>query len=88
MKYHQWHNNRALTVVLPVMDGTAASGSEAFAIMINADDEDLEFSLPAMQRTGAWKLVFHSGQLKSPQLNEQQWVLPLRSIACALYKHD
>jgi glycogen operon protein len=86
MKYHQWHNNRALTVVLPNMDDTAASGSNAFAVMINADDEDLEFSLPTMDESGAWELVFCSGQVESPQSGGQKWMLPLRSIACALYK--
>jgi len=95
MKYHQWHNNRALSLVLPDMGDTVAGGSDvinkapaAFAIMINADDEDLEFSLPAMLKTGGWKLVFYSGQVQSLQSSEQKWTLPPRSIACALYDED
>jgi len=92
MKYHQWRDDRALTVVFPDMGDAPAGGLNtinetpaAFAIMVNADDEDLEFSLPAMLKTGGWNPVFFSGQVQSLQSSEQKWILPPRSIACVLY---
>ena len=95
MKYHQWHNNRALTVVLPDMDDTAGGGTgsineapAAVAIMVNADDESLDFSLPLMLKTGGWKLTFYSEQKQPPLSSEQTWTLSPRSIACALYVID
>jgi len=89
MKYHQWHNNRALSVVVPDMDDDPGKDvAAAVAIMVNADDVALEFSLPPILPSGGWKLVFSSVEDQSLQSSEQKWTLPPRSIACALYDTD
>ena len=45
MKLNQWHNDRTLTLLLPGMDEDHPA---AAAILFNASDEALGFSLPAM----------------------------------------
>jgi len=85
MKFNQWHNDRTLTLLLPAMDDVADSADTAVAIMFNASDETLEFSLPAMTQTGCWKVVFHSSGAAPEQADENSCQLESRSIACALY---
>lgn len=82
---NQWHNDRTLTLLLPAMDDVPDSVETTVAIMFNTSDEALEFSLPAMTKTGCWKLVFHSAGMVSEQANENSFQLESRSIACTLY---
>ena len=92
MKLHQWHNDRALTLLLPGTDEPPAGDSPtteeapaAVAIMFNAADDALGFSLPGMSRKGSWNLVFCSAALQALQPEPQTWTVPPRTIACAIY---
>ena len=92
MKFHQWHNDRALTLVRPDMDdqpagngNTAEDIPAAVAIMFNATDTPIGFSLPTMTPEGGWKLVFYSSTKPPTQTEPQTWNLPSRSMACAVY---
>lgn len=82
MKLNQWHNDRTLTLLLPGMDEDFQAG---VAIMFNAADVALDFSLPAITQEGDWKLVFHSMEKPPSQPAEKTWQLESRSIACAVY---
>ncbi len=95
MKFHQWHNDRALTLLLPNMnvpsfaDGNATNNIQAaVAVMFNATDVSLSFSLPTMTEGGCWNLVFYSTQIPPSQADLALWNLSSRSIACALYTVD
>ena len=90
MKFHQWHNDHALTLLLNETDdatgsdvGSATESPTAVAVMFNAGDKALEFKLPGMSKEGGWNLVFSSGQIQLP--GEGKWTLPARSVACALF---
>jgi len=92
MKFHQWHNEYALTLLLPDMDNSSAGQSDAtdtpptaVAIMFNAAGASREFSLPAMTQQGGWKLVFHSTKSPPPYPEPTKWNLAPQSIACAVY---
>ena len=91
MKFHQWHNSHALTLLLNDMDHPASGADPATghplasAMMFNAADEILEFSLPPLLEEGGWKLVFHSGDIQVASSNGENWTLPARSCACAVY---
>jgi len=94
MKLHQWHNDRTLTLLLPAIDGSAVDNGGAtqatpiaVAIMFNASNENIRFSLPGMSSAGSWNPVFCSAQFPSVQAEGQSWELPARSIACTLYTH-
>jgi len=88
MKFHQWHNNCALTLLLSETGNESGSGissaADTVAVMFNATDKALEFSLPGMLKEGSWNLVFSSGRMLGP--GEEKWRLKARSVACALYK--
>jgi glycogen operon protein len=84
MKFHQWHNDRALTLLRPDM-GDHEGNPVAVAIMFNAADIPVSFSLPAMAPEGGWKLVFHSTEAPTSHLDSVKWNLESRSIACAIY---
>ena len=88
---HLWHNDRALTLVRPNMDiqpagdgNTVEDIPTAVAIMFNATDTPLSFSLPAMIPEGDWKLVFHSTKTAPSHSGPTGWNLESRSIACAV----
>ncbi len=96
MKLHQWHNDLALTLLLPGMDGQPGGDQDtnpdipaAVAILFNAANVSTSFSLPAMQHDCSWKLVFHSTEMSPTQADLQSdgqtWRLASRSIACAIY---
>ena len=90
MKFNQWHNDRALTLVRPNMDnqpdggGHTAGFPAAVAIMFNATDAPLSFGLPTMIPEGDWKLVFHSTKTAPSHSGPTGWNLEPRSIACAV----
>jgi glycogen operon protein len=90
MKFHQWHNDHALTLLLPSMDdpsvGERNTSPVAVAIIFNATDAPLNFSLPTVNQEGCWKLVFHSTQTPPGQSAPQSWQLASRSMACAVMK--
>ena len=92
MKFHQWHNSHALTLLLNEMDDPGRGTNPvtghplASAMMFNAADEILEFSLPRLLQVGGWKLVFHSGDTQVAISNGENWTLPARSCACAVYQ--
>jgi glycogen operon protein len=95
MREEQWHSESALTLFFPEMDDSrpgapdsAQNGLVAVAIMLNATAESLEFSLPEVPQTGAWKLEFYSADSIPPQTGPAIWSLSSRSMACALYLHD
>ena len=85
MNRNQWHNDRALTLLLPVMDDVPDSTDATVAIMFNASGETLNFSLPAMTQTGCWRIVFHSAGKTSAKNSDNPCRLEPRSIACAVY---
>jgi glycogen operon protein len=88
MKFHQWHNDRALTLLLPAMDDPTVgdkSISVNVAIMFNAADDSLRFSLPAMTQNGSWRLVYQSSGSPLLQTGKRTWNLASRSSACAIY---
>jgi isoamylase len=89
MKFHQWHNDRAMTLLLPAMDDSPAnevgSAPAAVAIIFNATDAPLNFILPAITQAGRWELVFHSTQTPPPHTDQQTWDIASRSIACAIH---
>lgn len=92
IKSHQWHNDRTLTLLLPDIDDqsvgkndTSGGNSAAVAIIFNAGDTPLGFSLPAMKKEGDWKLVFHSTRLLPVQSGSRTWHIASRSVACAVY---
>jgi len=84
MKFYQWHNDRALTLLRTDMNGHGDNPA-AVAIMFNATDAVLSFSLPTMTSGCEWKLVFHSAETPPPYLDSKKWNLEPRSIACAIY---
>jgi len=92
MKFHQWHNDQALTFLLPDMDNPSASQrnathttATAVAIMFNAAGGFQDFTLPEFSSTGDWSLVFHSAESAPLRIDSVSWRLSSRSIACALY---
>jgi isoamylase len=93
VKLHQWHNDRALTLLLPEMDDPRPAGEShtegglvAVAIMLNAANISLDFILPDMPEAGAWHLVFYSAGSLPSGTAPKSWSLPPRSIACAVCK--
>jgi len=88
MKFHQWSNDRALTLLLPNMDAPSEVDRNsipiAVALMFNATDELLRFNLPGMTKEGDWRLVFHSTEIPPSQASPESWDLSSRSITCAL----
>jgi len=84
MKFHQWHNDRTLTFLHTEMNDHG-DNPVAVAIMFNATDAALSFSLPTMSPECDWKLVFHSTEAPPPQPGLQTWKLASRSIVCARY---
>jgi glycogen operon protein len=93
MKFNQWHNDRVLTLMCPDMnDQTAGEGKTAedypvaVAIMFNADDQPLSFSLPTITPEVNWKLVFHSSSVPPLHPGPQTWSISPRSIACAIHE--
>ena len=92
MKFHQWHNDRALTLLRTHIndqpgadDNVTKDIPAAVAIMFNATGAALDFSLPAMSPECDWQLVFHSTEAPPPQPGPQRWNLASRSIVCARY---
>ena len=89
MKFHQWHNDRALALFRPDMNdqpvGDSSIGKKAVAIMFNATNEVLSFNLPSMTQEGYWKLVFDSTEIQPSQSGSGSWNLSPRSIACAVF---
>ncbi len=92
MKFHQWHNDRALTLLRPDMNdqpvsdrNTNEDNSAAVAIMFNATNEVLSFNLPAMTQEGLWRLVFNSTETPPSQTGPAAWNLSSRSIVCAIF---
>jgi len=83
MKFNQWHNDRTLTLLLPGMDEDHPGG---VAILFNASDETLDFSLPAMAQEGRWELVFQSAVLPAVTADLPSWTMQPRSIACAVFR--
>ena len=87
MKFHQWHNDRVLSLLLPDMNNF--SGGEgapvAVAIMFNASDVALNFSLPVMGQKGCWNMIFHSAEMTNESPGSNTWDLASRSIACVVY---
>jgi len=95
MKLQQWHNDRALTLLLSETDGSPprantaspdTATATAVAIMFNAGHDNVHFSLPEMVPGGRWNPVFCSAELQAVKAELQTWELPARSIACTLYK--
>lgn len=84
MNFNQWHNDRTLTLLLPKME-SASEDPPAVAIMFNASDQTVDFSLPAMGDHGGWKLVFYSAGAPNSQSGDRSWNLEKRSMACAVY---
>jgi isoamylase len=91
MKFHQWHNDRALTLLHTDMNDQPGGDSNstehspvAVAIMFNATEAALSFSLPTMTPECDWKLVFHSTEVPPSKSGPQTWTLASRSIACAV----
>jgi len=91
MKFHQWHNDRVLTLLRTDMNyqpGGDSNATEhnpaAVAIMFNSTDAELSFSLPTGTPECDWKLVFHSTEVPPSQSGPQTWTLASRSIACAV----
>ena len=80
MKLNQWHNDRTLTLLLPGMEENQPC---AVAIMFNASDEALDFSLPAMAQDGHWVLVFQTAAHPTTAPGQPPWTMQPRSIACA-----
>ena len=87
MKLHQWHNSHSLTLLLPDMDdpGVEKTNPAAVALMFNAADEAVEYSLPGISNTGGWSVVFQSGPVEFLQPGKLAWILSPRSMVCALY---
>jgi glycogen operon protein len=89
MKIHQWHNDCALTLLLPSMDDPINDDhSDATAIMFNATDSTLEFRLPRISEKGHWNLEFYSLGYAGKPPDLQSWNLAARTIACAVYGDD
>lgn len=93
MKFKQWHNDRALTLMCPGMDDQPAgvrSANEdnqvAVAILFNAADQAVNFSLPEIMPGAEWHVVFYSAATAPPQAAPRAWHLASRSIACAIAK--
>lgn len=89
MKFHQWHNDCALTLLLPgIEESFIGSQADAVAIMFNASESSLVFNLPQVARKGSWKFKYYSLGSPEPTTESQAWVLAERSIACAIYLDD
>jgi glycogen operon protein len=90
MKLQQWHNDRAMTLFMPGMalDGDDAGSTDAVALMFNAADTLVDFSLPLVQPGGTWKLVFSSAGQDVCLAADQTCSLPSRSMACAILGLD
>jgi isoamylase len=91
MKFHHWHEDQALTLLLPSMEtppvvdcNASNKNSFAVALIFNAADEPLDFKLPVMTGKGGWELIFHSAQTPPSQVNPGSWTLLSRSFACVL----
>jgi len=82
MKLNQWHNDRTLTLLLPGMEEDHPG---AVAILFNASDEALDFSLPAMAQEGRWELVFQSAAHPTATPGQPSWTMQSRSISCAKF---
>ena len=90
MKLQQWHNDRAMTLFMPGMahESGAAGITDAVALMFNAADSRVEFSLPQVKPGGTWKLAFSSAGQDTGQAAERTWSLPSRSMICAVFTLD
>lgn len=89
MKFNQWHDSHCLTLLLQDMDDRRKFASPgtgrpfACAMMFNAAAEAVEFKLPRLFNKAGWQLAYSSRQLEHSERG--QWLLPARTIACALY---
>ncbi|NOR20210.1 MAG: hypothetical protein GQ538_09010 [Xanthomonadales bacterium] len=89
MKFHQWHHDCALTLLLPAMDDSIAGELlKGVAMMFNATDSVLNFSLPSISKTGKWKLEFCSAVPGENLPGTDGWNIGSRAIACAIYSND
>jgi len=92
MKLRHWHNDLALTLLLPNMDdsqnGDADRSPHAVAIMFNAGESSIEFHLPVITENGGWELVFHGFDAVKSTPESHACELTARSSACAVYSED
>jgi glycogen operon protein len=86
LKFHQWKNGKALTLLLPEMDDAAMDRPAAVALLFNAEDETLEFKLPRMLDKGGWTIAFGSCETGAPGAGAL--TLPPRSMICATYDRN
>lgn len=75
-----WHQTRSLSVVF---DGKPenASGTVMAAVLLNADPDDITFSVPATA-TDDWKIRFVSAARGFRPTGNGRWLVPGRSMAC------
>jgi glycogen operon protein len=75
-----WHHTHAMAMVLAnTGDGEADTG--AVAILLNAAEGPVHFTLPAWSENGTWKLLFTSADSNLPQPAAQSLQLQDRSMA-------
>lgn len=82
----QWLHDRALMLVLTETDAAIETHAQpaAVAILINAAQQGVDFSLPPIAASGEWVREFASTDIEttSPGI----WQLPDRSCACFAYR--
>jgi len=74
---HHWPDGQALMMVL--------NDEQITAVMFNASEQDMTFSLPQLAREGSWKQAFGSEHPGTVSPVGQRWTLAPRSLACAVY---
>ncbi len=91
MTLNQWHDDRALTLLLPEMNKTTDQNNttkdhfSGAAIMFNVTNESQGFMLPALSNEGGWEVVFDSAGLLRSQSGGHSMSLASRSVVCAIY---
>lgn len=80
----EWHHLRSFAVVLKDPGATKSEIHRAVAILINATDEDMQFTLPEHLSLPGWQVVFASGAMPDPASGDCVWQLQSHSIACVV----
>jgi glycogen operon protein len=90
MHVEQWLREHALTLLFSDVDHSEerfdkrpGHGHSAVAIMLNADTDSMEFSLPELLPGGQWNVEFYSADSGLEQTGPSTWRLLPRSVACA-----
>ncbi|NNK98437.1 MAG: glycogen debranching protein GlgX [Xanthomonadales bacterium] len=90
MHVEQWLREHALTLLFSDVDHSGerfdkrpGHGHSAVAIMLNADADSMEFSLPELLPGGQWNVEFYSADSGLEQTGPSTWRLLSRSVACA-----